>query len=281
MQVAGSRLRLSVSGRAATAPGLALGLPFGLRESTQLSSGPSMAAATGDARASAGSTPTPAKTGRSSKASLRSFAISAIGRLCWVGSRDAGRTAASRSIRRTGASSSFAATGSGAAGWRGHEPRGSTSRRRTPKLWKALRALGQANGFDRVSGAASSKAGASSTFAKTPPFAREQKHASRRRFAAMAYSQSERGIGPAISGGWPSGWGRARCTVPRWSASCQSNMRTAPRSGRPSQLRKVPRVFACNRRVYDTAHRRQAWQADAVFEQRDQASAQWAAMTRV
>ena len=116
MQLAGSRLRLSISGRAATAPGFALGLPFGLRGSTHLSSGPSMAAATGDARASAGSTPTPAKTGRSSKASLRSFAISAIGCLCWIGSRDAGRAAASRSIRRTGASSSFGATGSGAAG---------------------------------------------------------------------------------------------------------------------------------------------------------------------
>jgi len=35
-----------------------------------------------------------------------------------------------------------------------------------------------------------------------------------------------------------------------------SNMRTASRSGPRSQLRKVPRVFACNRRVYDTANRR-------------------------
>jgi len=83
---------------------------------TRASSGPSTGAATVDARASSGSPSTPAKTGRSSKASLRSFVISAIGSSCWVGCKDAARAAGSRSISRTWPSSIFAATGSGVAG---------------------------------------------------------------------------------------------------------------------------------------------------------------------
>jgi hypothetical protein len=45
----------------------------------------SMEAATADARASKSSPRTPARTGRSSSRSLRSSAISAIGRLYWGG----------------------------------------------------------------------------------------------------------------------------------------------------------------------------------------------------
>jgi hypothetical protein len=83
---------------------------------TRGSSGLSMGAATADARASSGSPSTPKKTGRSSKSSLRSFAISGIGCLCLEGSKDAGREAAHRLMRHKRSSSTFAATGSGALG---------------------------------------------------------------------------------------------------------------------------------------------------------------------
>jgi hypothetical protein len=52
-------------------------------------SGLSVATRIADGRASNGSTATGAKTGRSSRTSLKNSAISATGCLCWVGSRDA------------------------------------------------------------------------------------------------------------------------------------------------------------------------------------------------
>jgi hypothetical protein len=89
----------------------------------------------GPSEASNGSSPTPAKTGRSSRASLKSFAMSATACSRWVGSSDAGRAAAPRSTSRPRQSSIFATTGSGTPGCtsiapRGYEQRGSRSRRR-------------------------------------------------------------------------------------------------------------------------------------------------------
>jgi hypothetical protein len=131
---------------------------------TRGSSGLSMGAATADARASSGSPSTPKRTGRSSKSSLRSFAISGIGCLCLEGSKDAGREAAHRLMRHRRSSSTFAATGSGALGCTSIVPKdcGWQDCRVGAQACQTLRALGQAIRFCRFPGSDGFRANAAS-----------------------------------------------------------------------------------------------------------------------
>ncbi len=128
-----------------------------------------------------------------------------------------------------------------------------------------------------------------STFAKTPSLAREQKHATRRRFAAMGLTRPkvdrtaslpiEGGLVPAVEEASRRVGGAEMNRAPV-VGEMPELLRSTPRSGLRSQLRMAPRVFALNRPARATRPiEDKPWHAHAVVAWRDRTSAQRAAMT--